>query len=300
MGMAIMSRPRPSYVLMPTFAACFMAAIITRVRAGVKPLAATAALAYTSPMVFARFDHEGAPTWGVVEGDRVRAVSGTPFDGVGTPGRPMSLADVRLLAPSEPRRVLALAWNYADHLKGREAPNEPQVFLKLPSCVIAPGEPIVLPPDAGRVDEEAELVAVIGRPCRGASPAEAAVCVFGYTCGNDVSARVWQKNDLTWWRAKASDTFAPLGPLLVTGLEPAALEVIGRVNGREVQRCSPRDLFFDVPTLVSWISRSIALEPGDLVYTGTSGSPAQLADGDVVEIEIPGIGVLRNPVRQGR
>jgi 2-keto-4-pentenoate hydratase/2-oxohepta-3-ene-1,7-dioic acid hydratase in catechol pathway len=276
-----------------------MAAIITRVRAGVKPLAAAAAFAYTSPMVYARFEHDGAPTWGVVEGDRVRVMTGTPFGGGTTSGRPVPLADVRLLAPSEPRRVLALAWNYADHLKGREAPKEPQVFLKLPSCVIAPGQAIVLPTDAGRVDAEAELVAVIGRPCRGASPAEAGACVLGYTCGNDVSARVWQKNDLTWWRAKASDTFAPLGPFLVTGLEPAALEVIGRVNWREVQRCSPRDMFFDVPRLVSWISRSIALEPGDLVYTGTSGSPAPLADGDVVEIEIPGIGVLRNPVREG-
>jgi len=260
--------------------------------------------AYNPAMVYARFQREGAPSWGIVEGDRVRAMAGTPFDGGGpgaggAAGRPVPLADVRLLAPSEPRRVLALAWNYSSHLDGRPAPKEPQVFLKLPSCVIAPGAPIVLPPDAGRVDEEAELVAVIGHPCRGSSPAEAAACVIGYTCGNDVSARVWQKGDLTWWRAKASDTFAPLGPFLVTGLEPSALEVIGRVNGREVQRCSPRDMFFDVPHLVSWISRSIALEPGDLVYTGTSGSPAQLTDGDVVEVEIPGIGVLRNPVRAG-
>jgi 2-keto-4-pentenoate hydratase/2-oxohepta-3-ene-1,7-dioic acid hydratase in catechol pathway len=276
-----------------------MAAIIPCARAGVKPLVAGAVFAYTSSMRYARFEHGGAPTWGVVEGDRVLAMVGTPFDGGKASGRPIPLAGVRLLAPSEPRRVLALAWNYADHLKGREAPNEPQVFLKLPSCLIASGEPIVLPPDAGRVDEEAELVAVIGRPCRGASLTEAAACVLGYTCGNDVSARVWQKNDLTWWRAKASDTFAPLGPFIVTGLEPSALEVIGRVNGREVQRCSPRDMFFDVPHLVSWISRSISLEPGDLVYTGTSGSPAQLADGDVVEVEIPGIGVLRNPVRAG-
>jgi 2-keto-4-pentenoate hydratase/2-oxohepta-3-ene-1,7-dioic acid hydratase in catechol pathway len=114
-----------------------------------------------------------------------------------------------------------------------------------------------------------------------------------------VSARVWQKNDLTWWRAKASDTFAPLGPYLVTDLVPADLTVVGRVNGREVQRCSPRDMFFDVPALVSWISRSIALEPGDIVYTGTSGSPAELADGDVVEVEIAGIGVLVNPVHTG-
>jgi 2-keto-4-pentenoate hydratase/2-oxohepta-3-ene-1,7-dioic acid hydratase in catechol pathway len=248
-------------------------------------------------MIYARFEHRGAPSWGVVEGDRVRPIEGSPFHGERLAGSAIPLAEVRLLAPSEPRRVLALAWNYGDHLKGREAPKEPAVFLKLPSCLIAPGESILLPPGAGRVDEEAELVAVIGKPCRNVLPGEAAACVFGYTCGNDVSARVWQKNDLQWWRAKASDTFAPLGPFLVTGIDPASLTVIGRVNGNEVQRCSPRDMFFDVPTLVSWISRSIALEPGDLIYTGTSGSPAELADGDVVEVEIPGIGVLRNPVR---
>lgn len=250
-------------------------------------------------MVYARFLREGAPCWGIVEGDQIRPLEGSPFGGGRMAGPATPLAGVRLLAPSEPRRVFALGFNYADHLHGREAPKEPAVFLKLPSCVIAPQEPIVLPPGAGRIDEEAELVAVIGTPCRGVSPREAAACVFGYTCGNDVSARVWQKNDLQWWRAKASDTFAPLGPFLVTGLEPASLTVIGRVNGREVQRCSPRDMFFDVPALVSWISRSIALEPGDLIFTGTSGSPAELADGDVVEIEIPGIGTLRNPVRAG-
>lgn len=251
-------------------------------------------------MQYARYRASGeGASWGIVEGDRVRPMTGSPFTGGEPAGRPRPLAEVRLLAPSEPRRVLALAWNYPDHLHGREAPKEPQVFLKLPSCLIAPEEPIVLPADAGRVDEEAELVAVIGAPCRAVSPREAAACVFGYTCGNDVSARSWQKNDLQWWRAKASDTFAPLGPFLVTGLEPAALTVIGRVNGREVQRCSPRELFFDVPTLVSWISRSIALEPGDLIYTGTSGSPAEIRDGDTVEIEISGIGVLRNPVRAG-
>jgi 2-keto-4-pentenoate hydratase/2-oxohepta-3-ene-1,7-dioic acid hydratase in catechol pathway len=251
-------------------------------------------------MQYARFLGDAGPSWGTVEGGSIRELEGAPFEAGRPTGRSRPLAGARLLAPAEPHRVFALAWNYTDHLDGREAPREPQVFLKLPSCIIGPGEPIVLPAGAGRVDEEAELVAVIGRPCRNAAPREAADCVFGYTCGNDVSARVWQKNDLTWWRAKASDTFGPLGPFLVTGLSPADLTVIGRVNGREMQRCSPRDMYFDVPTLIGWISRSIALEPGDLVYTGTSGSPAELADGDVVEVEIDGIGVLRNPVRARR
>jgi 2-keto-4-pentenoate hydratase/2-oxohepta-3-ene-1,7-dioic acid hydratase in catechol pathway len=250
-------------------------------------------------MVYARFLLEGAPTWGMIDGDALCELSSAPFREGAPTGRSAPRAGARLLAPAEPRRVFAMGWNFRDHLHGRDEPKEPGVFLKLPSCIIGPEESIVLPPGAGRVDEEAELVAVIGRPCRNASPREAAACVFGYTCGNDVSARVWQKNDLSWWRAKASDTFGPLGPVLVTGLDPASLTVVGRVNGREVQRCCPRDMFFDVPAQVSWISRWIALEPGDLVYTGTSGAPAALVAGDIVEVDISGIGVLRNPVRAG-
>jgi 2-keto-4-pentenoate hydratase/2-oxohepta-3-ene-1,7-dioic acid hydratase in catechol pathway len=123
--------------------------------------------------------------------------------------------------------------------------------------------------------------------------------VLGFTCGNDVSARGWQKNDLNWWRAKSSDSFAPIGPFIVTGLDPRELLVRARINGKEVQRSCPRDLLFDIPFLVEWISSAVTLEPGDLIFTGTSGTPADLHDGDVVEVDIDGIGVLQNPVRQG-
>lgn len=248
-------------------------------------------------MKYARFDLKGKTGWAVVDGDRLREISGPPFLDHRATGRAYATADVKLLAPCTPGKVFALAWNYADHLHGRDAPKEPQVFLKLASNVIGPDDEIELPRGVGRVDEEAELVAVIGRRCRAVSPEEAAGCLFGYTCGNDVSARVWQKNDLSWWRAKASDTFAPLGPVLVTDIDSARVEIVGRVNGEEVQRCNTRDLFFSVPALVSWISASITLEPGDVIYTGTSGSPAELHDGDSVEVEIAGIGVLRNRVR---
>ncbi len=236
-------------------------------------------------------------TWAVVEGETLRELSGPPWLDSRPTGRTFPLAGARLLAPAEPRNVFAMAWNYEDHLHGRDRPREPQVFLKLASNVVGPQDAIRLPAGAGRVDEEAELVAVIGRRCSAVSPADALSCVFGYTCGNDVSARVWQKQDLSWWRAKASDTFAPLGPVLVTGFDPTAAVIIGRVNGREAQRCRAADMFFDVAAQVSWISAAVTLEPGDLVYTGTSGTPAELHAGDVVEIEIPGIGVLRNPVR---
>jgi 2-keto-4-pentenoate hydratase/2-oxohepta-3-ene-1,7-dioic acid hydratase in catechol pathway len=223
---------------------------------------------------------------------------GDPFGARGTTTDVRPIDSVKLCAPCLPSKIFALAHNYADHLQGKSPPREPQVFLKVPSSVIGPDEPIVLPRGQGRVDEEGELVAVIGRRCRSVRREEALHYVLGYTCGNDVSARVWQKNDLNWWRAKSSDTFSPLGPFLVTGLDPSAALITARINGREVQRCRTSDLIFDVPALIEWISRSVTLEPGDLIFTGTSGEPAELHGGDAVEVQIDGIGVLCNPVSQ--
>jgi 2-keto-4-pentenoate hydratase/2-oxohepta-3-ene-1,7-dioic acid hydratase in catechol pathway len=237
--------------------------------------------------------------FGLLEGQEVRELEGPPFDGVRPAGVRFALSEVRLLPPVLPSKIFALAHNYRDHLGGREPPAEPQVFLKVPSSISGPEDAILLPAGAGRVDEEAELVAVIGRRCRDVRPPDAPGCVLGYTCGNDVSAREWQKKDLNWWRAKSSDTFSPLGPCIVTDLDPASARIVGRINGREVQRCLAADLIFDVSALIAWITRWVTLEPGDLIFTGTSGAPAELHDGDAVEVEIEGIGVLRNPVRRG-
>jgi 2-keto-4-pentenoate hydratase/2-oxohepta-3-ene-1,7-dioic acid hydratase in catechol pathway len=257
-------------------------------------------------MIFARFERDGEVRYGAVDGGAVRELRGPPWQTAEETGRCFPLPLVRLRAPCAPSKIFALAFNYTDHLAGREPPREPQIFLKVPSSVIDPGGPIVLPPPAvdcgaapGRIDEEAELVVVMGRRCRNATRANALSFVFGYTCGNDVSARGWQKADLNWWRAKSSDTFAPLGPFIATGIDPLAAVIRGRINGVEVQRCTPRDLLFDIPALIEWISRSVTLEPGDLIFTGTSGAPAELHAGDIVEVEIGGIGVLRNPVLQG-
>jgi len=129
------------------------------------------------------------------------------------------------------------------------------------------------------------------------SPAEAQAYVFGYTCGNDVSARTWQKSDRSWWRAKSTDTFTPLGPVIVTGIDGAGLTVTARVNGKETQRCNTRDLIHGIPALVSFLSQAVTLRPGDLIFTGTTGVPGRIRAGDTVEVEIKGIGVLRNPVR---
>ncbi len=252
-------------------------------------------------MRFARYEADNRESWGVVESldgrtGTVKDIASSPFDEVKTTGKVHALDKVRLLAPCMPSKIFALAHNYADHLQGKAPPAEPQVFLKVPSSVINPGETILLPPGQGRVDEEAELVVVMGKRCKGVRRAEALRFVLGYTCGNDVSARTWQKNDLNWWRAKSSDTFSPFGPFIVTDLDAGAARITGRINGREVQRCTSSHLIFDVPALIEWISRSVTLEPGDLIYTGTSGQPAELHAGDTVEVEIEGIGVLSNPV----
>jgi 2-keto-4-pentenoate hydratase/2-oxohepta-3-ene-1,7-dioic acid hydratase in catechol pathway len=255
-------------------------------------------------MTYARFEKDGV-WYGAVEAGVVSRLANAPWDapaGSDPPAGPaLPLDSVRLLPPCAPSKIFALGFNYRDHLAGRQEPREPQVFLKVPSSVIGPDVPIVLPSDAsaGRIDEEAELVVVMGRRCRAVRREQAMGYVFGYTCGNDVSARAWQKADLNWWRAKSSDTFSPIGPFIVTGIDPLAAVIEARINGRQVQRCSPRDLLFDIPTLIEWISASVTLEPGDLIFTGTSGAPAELHAGDVVEVEIEGIGVLRNPVRQG-
>jgi len=251
-------------------------------------------------MTYARFEHQGRVCFGTVDEAQgnVTEISGTPFGHLGEKGPTRPLHAVRILAPCQPSKIFAVALNYRDHLHGQEAPAEPNIFLKVPSSVVGPEDAILLPPGAGRVDEEAELVVVIGKRCKNVPRSKALTCVLGYTCGNDVSARVWQKSDRNWWRAKSSDTFAPIGPWISTDLIPEELAIRALINGSEVQHCSVRDLIFDIPALIEWITHSVTLEPGDLIFTGTSGSPAELHVGDVVEVSIDGIGALRNPVRQ--
>jgi 2-keto-4-pentenoate hydratase/2-oxohepta-3-ene-1,7-dioic acid hydratase in catechol pathway len=254
-------------------------------------------------MKFARYRHGRRRGYALVENDALRSISGTPFGRWRASDDVIPLAQAKLLAPVRPSKVLAVALNYRSHVERsplpdiREEPKAPEFFLKPPSAIIGPEEAIRLPAGSGRVDYEGELVAVIGRRARKVPPEKALDYVLGYTCGNDVSARDWQQGDLQWWRAKGSDTFAPLGPWLVTGLDPADLELRTRVNGREVQHTSTGSLIHDVARLVSFASQVMTLLPGDLLFTGTPGSTAPLQKGDLVEVEIGGIGVLRNPVR---
>lgn len=247
-------------------------------------------------MKFARFKYGRKESYGVVEGDSIRKIKGNIFGRYALDSEVHSLDEVKLLPPCTPNKVLAVGLNYKSHLGERPALEYPGIFLKLPSCVIGHNDPIVLPKDAGRVDHEGELVIVIGRKGRHIPEERALDYVLGYTCGNDVSAREWQQNDLQWWRAKASDTFGPMGPFIATELDPGKLDIELRVNGEVRQKSNTSQLIFGVPSLVSFVSRVVTLEPGDVIFSGTPGTTSPIKKGDVIEVEISGVGTLRNKV----
>jgi 2-keto-4-pentenoate hydratase/2-oxohepta-3-ene-1,7-dioic acid hydratase in catechol pathway len=203
--------------------------------------------------------------------------------------------------PVRPSKIVCVGRNYVAHAKelGNDVPPVPMLFLKPPSALIGPGEPIVLPGTSRQVEYEAEIGVVIGTRVRDADAAQAERAIGGYVCVNDVTCRDLQKSDGQWGRAKGYDTFCPVGPAVRSGLDWRTLEVIGRVNGQERQRAPATDMHFSIPALVSFISGIMTLEPGDLIATGTPAGVGPLHEGDVVEVEIPGVGILSNPVRNG-
>jgi 2-keto-4-pentenoate hydratase/2-oxohepta-3-ene-1,7-dioic acid hydratase in catechol pathway len=249
--------------------------------------------------IYARFEYEGRHNYGVLEGDRVRELCGGLFEPHDFSGRDFAMEEVKLLAPCVPPKILAVGLNYKSHLGSRPAPTCPEMFYKPVTSLQNPGDPIRIPAEAEDTHFEGELVVVIGRPVHHASREEAEDAVFGVTCGNDVSDRNWQRGpnaDRQWWRAKGCDTFAPLGPWIVTGLDYRDLALQTRVNGVVLQQQRTSDLIFDVPGVIAFVSRFVSLMPGDLIYTGTPGNTRRMVPGDVVEVELEGIGVLRNPV----
>ena len=238
---------------------------------------------------YVRYQRESTTAYGILDGPAVREIRGDLFGARAETGAAHPLAAVKLLFPCRPSKILAVGRNYKSHLGDRQAPARPEMFHKPVSALQNPGDPIVIPPDAVNVHFEGELVIVVGP---GAS-------IFGVTCGNDVSERDWQngpQKDLQWWRAKGADTFAPLGPAISTDLDYGNLMLETRLNGETVQKQSTADLTFDCAAIVSWVSRWVTLVPGDVIYTGTPGSTRAMRPGDVVEVEIEGIGILRNPV----
>ncbi len=255
-------------------------------------------------MIWCRFDDRGRPRYGLVEGDGVVPVAGSPFTRYRRAGKDRrQLAGLRLLPPVLPGTFFCAGLNYRGHA-GRAAaggyphavPTRPEVGYRANSALIGHGEPVVRP--AGYREPlvaEGELVAVIGRPARHCSPAEARDAVIGWTIGNDISARAWQRTDRTLWRAKNSDTFKPMGPFLVTGADPLAATTTVRVGGETAAAFATGDMIFGPFEYISAISRYITLRPGDVVWMGTDET-ADVLPGQVVEVTIDGLGTLANPV----
>ncbi len=233
-------------------------------------------------------DDQVGPIEGSIFGEYRRLKADTPLD------------SVRLLAPAQPGKIICVGRNYVEHAKelGNDVPKVPLIFLKPPSSIINPGDPILLPPQSRQVEHEAELVAVIGKRGRNITPEQAREYILGYTVGNDVTARDLQKSDGQWTRAKGFDTFCPFGPVIDTDFDPSDALVTCKVNGEPRQMASTRDMVFNVNTLIAFISSVMTLEPGDLIFTGTPAGVGPLLDGDEVVCEIEGLGVLRNPVRK--
>ena len=243
------------------------------------------------------------PSFGLIEGDQIFALRGEiPEGNLSLEGAEASvrLADAQLLAPVAPSKIVCVGRNYREHAAelGNEMPSEPLLFLKAPSAILKDGDAIELPIQSERVEHEGELAVVIGRRCRGVGEHEDPLAyVLGYTCLNDVTARDLQRRDVQFTRGKSFDTFCPVGPHIVTGLDPSDLSVQTRVNGEVRQSGRTSAMAFPVPFLIRYISQVMTLEPGDLIATGTPAGVGPLRDGDVVEVEVEGVGVLRNPVR---
>jgi 2-keto-4-pentenoate hydratase/2-oxohepta-3-ene-1,7-dioic acid hydratase in catechol pathway len=240
--------------------------------------------------------------YGRLEDQQFQPLNSSPFlqplHELAPAGPAVPLDVVTLLAPCQPSKVICIGRNYVEHAAehGAEVPAEPLVFLKPPSAVVGPDDPVILTPLSQRVEHEAELVAVIGRRARHLQPENALEVVLGYTCGNDVTARDLQRRDGQWSRAKGFDTFCPLGPWIETELDWQEQQVECLVNGVVRQSGITRDMVFGVPELLSYVSAVMTLEPGDVLMTGTPSGVSPLRAGDSMSVVVSGIGVLRNPV----
>ena len=238
-------------------------------------------------------------SFGVVEGETVVAIDGHPFGEINRTDQRWAVADVRLLSPILPSKVVCVGRNYAEHAAehGSEVPKEPLLFLKPSTSVIGPHDAVRLPPQSKQVEHEAELAVVIGASgARRVDRASAATTIFGYTCANDVTARDLQRSDGQWTRAKGFDSFCPLGPWIDTDVDVSDVEVRCEVNEEVRQLGRTKDMVFDVPTLISYVSHIMTLLPGDVILTGTPAGVSPLHTGDVVTVRIEGLGELLNPV----
>ncbi|SEJ62359.1 2-keto-4-pentenoate hydratase/2-oxohepta-3-ene-1,7-dioic acid hydratase (catechol pathway) [Deinococcus reticulitermitis] len=249
-------------------------------------------------MKLVRFQHQGRPQWGQLEGQTVHV---TGAWSAARTGETLALGDVSLLAPAEPSKIVCVGRNYLDHIRelGNDTgdlPAEPGIFLKGPNALAEPGGMVTRPDWTDSFHFEGELALVIGQRCRDLKPDVALAAVLGYTCGLDLTARDRQKTDLQWFRAKAADRFCPLGPWLETDFDPTDVRVQTRVNGEVRQDGRTSHMIFDVVQILTYVTRFVTLEPGDVVLTGTPEGVGPLESGDTVEVEVEGIGVLTTPI----
>ncbi len=258
-------------------------------------------------MRWIRYTAAGTTAYGILENDTITEVTGDPFKGYETTATTHALGDVKIELPLVPKTFYAVGFNYPEHVREIAAkqgvepnlPKQPDVGYRANNSLIAHDEAIIVPKVAtDKVQYEGELVVVIGKQAKHLSEAEALSCVLGYTIGNDVSERSWQASDRTLWRAKNTDTFAPMGPWIETDVDLDALETVVRRNGNEDIRFKTNAMLFGVERYISTISEVCTLYPGDVIWMGTDGAAPNLVDGDVIEVEISGIGTLRNTVRR--
>lgn len=252
--------------------------------------------AVADPVSWLRFDHEGNSHHGRLENGMITVLDGSPLDGAAETGQILPLDSVTLLPPVIPQKVFAIGLNFRSHA-GNAGAARPEVFLKLPTSVGNPGAAIQLTEDMRSLHFEGELVLVIGKEGKNIPEDKAMDHVFALSAGNDLTERRWQNSDLQWFRGKAADGFGPIGPVMVSGLDWRDLVVETRLNGTIVQQESTANMIHNPAQIIAFISRYATLTPGDVIFTGTPGRTQALEKGDLVEVEIKGIGVLETPIR---
>ena len=256
-------------------------------------------------MKFTRYLAHGQVSYGIVEGDTVKEITTSPFEEYQVTDHTHKLSEIKFLPPTDPPSFLTIGGNSQSHRAAPmiqaqrvERPPWPRVYIRSNSSLIGHGDSIIRPKDAQTLHEEAELVVVIGKRCIKVSKEDALSYVLGYTCGNDLTVREWEAAGEAW-KSKCCDTFFPVGPFIETDIDPGNVMIRARVNGQEVQAENSSQYIYDVPTVMKHITKYMTLMPGDIIWMGTFGTPADCNPGDTVEIDLEGIGVLSNTVKLG-
>ena len=271
--------------------------MMKRVMVTVAALAIATSAFAQAQVKYVKYQAGNRTAWGILENDTtIREISAAPWEGAKPTGRTVKVAEVKFVAPAEAKKVIAAGLNYKSHIGQASPAKYVGLFAKFPTSLIGHDGDIIYPADATTVHYEAEICVVMGKRAKNITEAQVKDHIFGVTACNDVSERAWQKADLQWFRAKAADTFGPMGPALVTNVDYNNLKLIGRHNGKVVQETTTDLLIFNINNIVSYTSKYITLEPGDVIFTGTPGTTQAMKPGDTFEVEVVGVTTLRNKV----